>query len=440
MRGALLTIWVVVTAAVPVWVRAADVAALRFEKDVRPLLETFCFSCHGGEKVRGDVRLSSAKSDQAIVGDVKLWQNVLTQLAEHNMPPASKPQPTMAQRQLLVDYLTHRLDNLDLSKLAKDPGRVTIRRLNRNEYNNTIRDLLGVKTNPADTFPADGGGGGGFDNNADTLFVPPVLMEMYLKAAGEVVGVAEDARVVSVRPEGGRSIWQAARESIEGFATRAFRRPVTVEEVDRLMPLFDRAYGRLVGSGAKEAFAGAVKQTCKAVLVSPHFLFRVERDQSTKDAYPIDDFELASRLSYFVWASMPDEELFALARAGKLRDDVVIDAQVRRMLKDAKSKALAEHFGGQWLGFNALRTTANPDRRKFPQFTPALRDAFFDEAVAFVDSVFREDRSLLTLIDADYSFVNETLVKHYAIKTPEKIKGQELRRIALADKSRGGVL
>src|SRR5688500_2937429 len=256
MRGAFLTIWVVVTAAVPVAVRAADVASLRFEKDVRPLLETYCFSCHGGEKVKGDVRLASAKSDDAIVGDVKLWQNVLTQLAEHNMPPASKPQPTMAQRQLLVDYLTHRLDNLDLSKLAKDPGRVTIRRLNRNEYNNTIRDLLGVDTRPADTFPADGGGGAGFDNNGDTLFVPPVLMEMYLKTAGEVLGAADASKFLEIRPEGGRSIWQAARESIERFAARAWRRPVTEDELDRLLPLFDHAYARfsrdLKGSATRD--------------------------------------------------------------------------------------------------------------------------------------------------------------------------------------------
>ncbi len=440
MRLALLAALILTTAAgLPL--RAADVASLRFDKDVRPLLETYCFNCHGGgDKAKGDVTLASAKSDDAIQADPKLWQRILTQLSDQTMPPASKPQPTMLQRQLLIDYITHRLDNLDLAKLPKDPSRVTIRRLNRNEYNNTIRDLLGVNTRPADTFPADGGGGGGFDNNADTLFVPPVLMEMYLKAAGEVLAAAESSRFASIRPGDGRSLWQGARESIKAFATRAWRRPVTDDEINRLLPLFDRAYARLVVSKSKDPFADALRVVGRAVLVSPHFLFRVERDQPTAEAYQISDYELASRLSYFVWASMPDDELFALARDGKLHDDSVIDQQVRRMLKDPKSKALAEHFGGQWLGFGALRTTANPDRKKFPQFTPALRDAFYDQAVEFVDSIFREDQSLLTLIDADYTFVNEALAKHYGLKTPEKIKGQELRRIALSDKTRGGVL
>jgi mono/diheme cytochrome c family protein len=447
MRRALLAALIFTTAGLPLC--AGDVTSLRFEKDVRPLLETYCFNCHGGDKVKGDVSLASAKSDEAIQAGPKLWQRILTQLSDQTMPPVSKPQPSMVQRQLLIDYITHRLENLDLAKLPKDPGRVTIRRLNRNEYDNTMRDLLGVNTRPADTFPADGGGGGGFDNNADTLFVPPVLMEMYLKAAGEVLAAADASRIVTVKPEGAKSPREAARECIERFATRAWRRPVTTQEVDRLLPLFDRANEKFSrgpnrdpkGSAPRgDPFADSVKLACKAVLVSPHFLFRVEQDQPTKEPYPINDFELASRLSYFIWASMPDDELFKLARDGKLCEDSVIDQQVRRMLKDPKSKALAEHFGGQWLGFVALRTTANPDRKKFPQFTPALRDAFYDQAVEFVDSIFRDDRSLLTLIDADYTFVNETLAKHYGLKTPEKIKGQELRRVALTDKTRGGVL
>jgi mono/diheme cytochrome c family protein len=450
LLAALIFALILMTAACPL--RGADVASLRFEKDVRPLLETYCFACHGGEKVKGDVNFAPARSDYAIQADPKLWQHVLTQLSDQTMPPAGKPQPAMPQRQLLIDYITHRLDNLDLAKLPKDPGRVTLHRLNRNEYNNTIRDLLGVDTRPADTFPADGGGGGGFDNNADTLFVPPVLMEMYLKAAGEVLAATDSSRLITAKPEGGKSPRDAARQCIERFATRAFRRPATSAEVDRLLSIFDRAYEKFSrdppalsavegkGSAPRDPFADSLKLACKAILVSPHFLFRVEHDQPTKDAYPINHFELATRLSYFIWSSMPDDELFKLAGEAKLHDDSVLDQQVRRMLKDPKSKALAEHFGGQWLGFVALRTTANPDRKKFPQFTPALRDAFYDEAVAFVDSVFRDDRTLLTLIDADYTFANEALAKHYALKTPEKVKGQELRRVTLGDKSRGGVL
>ncbi|HYE18415.1 MAG TPA: DUF1587 domain-containing protein, partial [Tepidisphaeraceae bacterium] len=139
-----------------------------FDKSVRPLLVKYCFNCHDADDPRGDVSLDHFKGEHVVEQDPKVWRTVLNQVAEHVMPPKAKAQPTPAERELIVGWLTHRLNNLDLSKLPKDPGRVTIRRLNRAEYNNTIRDLLGVNTRPADTFPADGGGGGGFDNNGDT--------------------------------------------------------------------------------------------------------------------------------------------------------------------------------------------------------------------------------------------------------------------------------
>jgi len=417
---------------------ATDPAALSYTKTIRPLLTTYCGKCHGADQAKGDISLAAFTKEDAVQSDPKLWRNVLTQLGDYTMPPKSKPQPTQAERDLLVGYLTHRLNNLDLSKLPKDPGRVTMRRLNRAEYNNTIRDLLGIESRPADVFPADGGGGGGFDNNGDTLFIPPVLMEMYLKAAGEVLAAASDDRIISSKPvaagkdaKGAKDKRQAARESITAFASRAFRRPVEPAEVDRLMKLFNQADAR----GA--TFGAAMRLAAKGTLVSPHFLFRVEKEHPTKDAYEASDYEIASRLSYFVWASMPDAELFALAAQGKLHDDVIIDVQVRRMLKDKKSRSLAEQFGGQWLGFNALNTTAAPDRKKFPAFTPAVRDAMYEEAVEFIDSIYREDRPLLTLIDADYTFVNEPLARFYSIP---KITGEEMRKISLKDANRGGVL
>ena len=412
-----------------------------FDKSVRPLLVKYCFNCHDADDPRGDVSLDHFKGEHVVEQDPKVWRTVLNQVAEHVMPPKAKAQPTPAERELIVGWLTHRLNNLDLSKLPKDPGRVTVRRLNRAEYNNTIRDLLGVNTRPADTFPADGGGGGGFDNNGDTLFVPPVLMEMYLKAAGEVVKAAPLERVVTMGPrppgkdgKGGVDKRAAARESITTLATKAFRRAVEPAEIERFLKVFDVADKR----GTK--YEDAVRLAAKAVLVSPHFLFRIERERAgAKDAYEVSDYELASRLSYFVWASMPDDELMALAKEGKLKDGRTIDAQVRRMLKDPRSRSLAEQFGGQWLGFNALHTTATPDRRKFPQFTPALRDAMYDEAVEFVDSIFREDAPLTRLIDADYTYLNSTLARFYGMEK-DKITGQEMRRVTLKDPNRGGVL
>lgn len=418
---------------------AADPAALIFQKDIQPLLATYCYNCHGGEKVKGDISLAPFKTEDAIQSDPKLWRTVLGQLGDYTMPPKTKPQPAPIQRQLLIDYITHRLNHLDLSKLPKDPGRVTLHRLNRQEYNFTLRDLLNIDTHPADLFPADGGGGGGFDNNADTLFVPPVLMEMYLKAAGEALAATEAKRLITTRPDDKKPKRLAARESLEHFITRAFRRPADPAEVDRYLQLFDQADRR----GA--TFESSLKLACKAVLISPHFLFRIEKEHGSNEPYAISDYELASRLSYFLWASMPDDGLFNLARQNKLHEDATIDAQVRRMLKDPKSRALAEYFGGQWLGFNALQTTAAPDRTKFPKYTSEIRDSYYNQAVEFVDSIFREDRPVLTLLDSDYTYLNEPIARLYGIP---KISGEEMRRVPLASKTpgksllevRGGVL
>jgi hypothetical protein len=413
-----------------------DPATLTFPKDIQPLLQTYCGKCHLGEHTKGDISLAPFTTDDAVQADPRLWRTVLTELGDYSMPPKSKPQPTPAQRELLINYVTHRLNHLDLSKLPKDPGRVTIHRLNRQEYNNTLRDLLGIDTHPADTFPADGGGGGGFDNNADTLFIPPILMEMYLKAAGDSLAAASSKRLYPVRPDAAHAPRKAARECLENFMPKAFRRPVEAQEIDRYLKLFDQSFTSSPKLGA-DPFERALKLAYKAILVSPNFLFRIENDRPTKEAYPLTDIELASRLSYFLWSSMPDEELFRLATENKLHDDATLEQQVRRMLKDPKSKAMAEYFGGQWLGVNALLTTANPDREKFKKYTPQIRDSFYAQAIEFVDSVFREDRPITTLIDSDYTYLNEPIAKLYQI--PD-IKGEEMRHVSLKDPVRGGIL
>ena len=409
---------------------AEPAPTLRYDADVKPLLQRYCYDCHGEDKHKGDVNLSLYPDEASVRRDPKVWRTVLQQLDERAMPPERKPQPTQEERERLTGWVRQTLDRLDPNHLPQDPGRVTARRLNRAEYNNTIRDLLGVETRPADLFPADGAGGGGFDNNADTLFLPPVLMEQYLKAAAAVLNERE-ARKVIVQPDDSTCKDAAARETVERFAARAFRRPVTPEEVDRLLRLFDLADDR------GDSYEDAVKLALKGVLVSPQFLFRIERDQESKEAYAVSDYELATRLSYFIWSSMPDEELTRVAAEGKLHDPAVLEAQVRRMLADRKSKALAEQFGSQWLGFNELLTTAQPDRERFRGFTAAVRDAMYDEAVAFIDSVFREDRPLTTLIDADYTFVNGDLARHYGIKG---VRGEDVKRVTLPDRNRGGIL
>jgi hypothetical protein len=222
------------------------------------------------------------------------------------------------------------------------------------------------------------------------------------------------------------------RTILTGLARRAYRRPVTPADVEPLLQL--AADSRRRG----ETFPEGIALALRAILVSPEFLFRVETGPAAAPGAPvrIGPHELAARLSYFLWASMPDEELSRCADQGTLHDPAVLAAQVRRMLKDAKAKALVEAFGGQWLQFRALESVA-PDRERFPAFENNLRFSMRRESELFLESVIREDRSILDLLDGKYSFLNERLARHYGIPG---VQGQEFRRVDLSGTPRGGVL
>jgi mono/diheme cytochrome c family protein len=224
-----------------------------------------------------------------------------------------------------------------------------------------------------------------------------------------------------------------ATRIITGLAQRTFRRPVTAREAETFVRLV-RDVERREGS-----FEEGLAIGIQALLVSPDFLFRIERDRQAKRgiyAFPITEHELATRLSYFLWASMPDAELRRAAGARKLRDPQVLEAQVRRMLRDPKAGALAEHFGGQWLQFRALESLTR-DRDRFPDFEDYLRLSMRRETELFVEHVIREDRSILDFIDGRYSFLNERLARHYEIPN---VKGPDFRRVDLGTSPRGGVL
>jgi mono/diheme cytochrome c family protein len=223
---------------------------------------------------------------------------------------------------------------------------------------------------------------------------------------------------------------ETARAIISRFATRAFRRPVKPDEVTRFLKLYDEA------EKEGERFEQRIRLALAGVLVSPHFLFRVELDPAGAQAgtaYPIGEYELASRLSYFLWSTMPDDELFALAAKGELRKN--LEVQVRRMLDDPKSAAFIQNFAGQWLTLRKL-AGANPDTKTFPNFDEELRAAMVRETELFFETIVREDRSIFDLIDADFTFVNERLAKHYGI---EGVQGKEFRRVP-APAHRGGIL
>ena len=407
----------------------AQADGTEFDARIRPMVEKYCVSCHGVKRPKAGINLTKFKDAAAITDNADLWLKISDVLEDRSMPPEGKPQPKDDDRDLAVTFISERLDAIEKSH---DPGRNLIQRLTREQYNNTIRDLLGVHTRPADRFPADGGGGGGFDNNASTLFVPPILLEKYLEAATEVLDQADPKvwRVVSPTEPGTED--DAARKCVARFATRAFRRPVQDGEVERFMRLFRASWSR------GRSFDESVKLALRGVLVSPNFLFLVEKVDARGDApIRVTDFELASRLSYFLWSSMPDETLFDLAARGTLHEPQVLDAQVKRMLADGKSRAFAESFAGQWLRVNILAISVEPDKGKFPTYTPELREAMTEEPIAFFHAILKEDKPITDLLGADYTYLNDKLAQHYGV---EGVSGSEFRRVELTDPNRGGVL
>jgi hypothetical protein len=224
---------------------------------------------------------------------------------------------------------------------------------------------------------------------------------------------------------------ERARAILERFVGRAYRRPATAEEVDRLAGFVDLA----VKNG--DTFELGIQLAVQAILVSPQFLFRVELDRGDgEEVHPIGDFELATRLSYFLWSSMPDQVLFELARRGTLHHPEVLEAQVRRMLADPKANALVENFAGQWLQTRNLKTFS-PDRKRFPQFDESLRAAMLAESELFFRAILEDNRSILDFLDADFTFLNERLARHYGI---DGVEGDEFRRVALTGDQRGGIL
>lgn len=542
-----------------------------YEQTVRPLLEKFCWGCHGEDRAKGGIALDQVADVEALRGDAVTWQSVLQQVALHTMPPEGRPQPDWEERETIRIWIDRVLYPVDCEH--PDPGHITLRRLNRAEYDHTIRDLFGVDLKPAARFPADDSGYG-FDNIADVLTLSPMHMEKYFQAAEEIldqvlvtdppgpvqvvlkpdalsggalregervlatvgqvqgshafpvpgryrvhiqagaqqagdeparmdvrvgnkpwgthdvkngtdrllayrsevevpagparisVGFLNDfydpdhpdparrdrnlwvgevmiegpldaaqpelppshRRVFTVEPTPGRER-QAAQDILVSFTRRAYRRPAGPDEIDRLLGVYDAARGE------DHSFAVSVKWALKAVLISPRFLFR-ERGAVPPGPgpHPVDEYTLASRLSYFLWASMPDDELLDLAEAGALSGQ--LPAQARRMLQDPKAASLARQFGGQWLQFRDM-DLVEPAPSIFPAFDDTLRQAMVQETLQFVEYLVAEDRPVMELISADYTFLNERLAQHYGI---EGVSGPAFRKVELADPRRGGIL
>lgn len=705
---------------------AADPTALqaRFEKQIHPLLTRFCLDCHDAEVQKGDVDLSAFTSLQTVQADHRLWQTVLQQVEEEEMPP-KKPLPTTAERTALADWVRAALDSIDWSKQT-GIARLTLPRLNKQEYNHSLRDLLGIDFRPGDLLFDDGPGLSGFTNDRDALFLSPAHAEQFFDAAeyalGAVLGLegekldrhyeaeamlmtersarpeelpgggsgyvlsggqrtlfdeiivptdgwyrirvravgrggdsglrlridnevradfacvdnephelqtelllragshqmtwnielpraleklreanAARTRAASRRPGAGKApplpanaseltaiataknapvlpmpdkassevqtlvrrynqalagmqrrlewlrlvtpdgsqndlrtyynllpertalmagvkqelaaalgvpaaeidhrlleanreriannqkiladslavigieydpqflfgnappqphrrpgfpgidwiriegpilptgaqaervaAWFAsdARDALSEFLPRAFRRPLRSGELDRHLALYQQAKAR------GEAHSAALRLAFTAALTSPHFLFRDELGDGTS-AFKLNEHQLASRLSYFLWMSLPDDELRGLADAGRLSEPTVLRGQLRRMLADPRSRAFTATFLGQWLGFAGLGREHVPDARKFKDFTPALAEAMRLEPVLVFERLLRDNRRLDELLEGRDSFLNAELAALYGI---EGVEGEAMRAVTLTDPARGGLL
>lgn len=541
-----------------------------FVSDVKPMLAKYCAGCHSGKDATAGLDVTKLSAAD-LMDDSDIWNRVVDRLSKDEMPPKGMPQPVAMAKTRALTWIKNALDKE--CRIA-DPGRVTIRRLNREEYNNTVRDLMGVNFHPADDFPSDDVGYG-FDNIGDVLSVSPLLMEKYLsaaekiahkviqvpgvktlhiesgdmsgganssqrddgwrafysegamekavdfpagghyrlriRAAGDLAGpelpkmeVKVDGKVFQVfevgvkfpnatvveapidldsgthkisvaftndyyntkdppgkqdrnlyvnfvefvGPTGAQApmspaylhiiptqptpdtVQPDARRDIKNFATRAFRRPVTTQELDRLMTVFN--------VGLKDgSFSSGMQIAVEAVLASPNFLFRAELDPKGSKAgvRTLDDYELATRLSYFLWSSMPDDELFQLAAEGKLHKDAVLKQQVERMLADSKANALAKNFAGQWLQLRKL-SIIFPDPQRFPGVDDAMKKNMATETETYFMYVLQNNRPITDFIDSNYTFVNQKLAEFYGM---QGVTGDQFQKVPV-EEPRGGVL
>jgi hypothetical protein len=568
--------------------------------DFRPVVDKYCVTCHNVRLKTGGLALDTVDlTNVAAASDI--WEKVVRKLRAGVMPPLGMPQPDPTTLDAFKASLVSRLDAVE-----PDPGRPTLRRLNRTEYANAVRDLLGLDVDPAVLLPPDNSSSG-FDNNSDVLGVSPLLLEAYLAAARKVSALAVgdpqtgpgtvtyrsapdltqtkhieglplgtrgglavhhtfpldgeyiisvkllettlgairgleypntvevlvdgarvhtahvggDAdfansainttdvlkdvnarltthvkvkagermvaadflrmnsseggarlqaflradvdttdhtglpqvesitivgpfnptgvgdtrtrrRVFACRPSPSLSEDACAKQILTTLVRRAYRRPGTEMEVERVMAFYTE--------GRREAnFDAGIERALRSILASPKFVFRPETDPASipeGGTYRVNDFELATRLSFFLWSSTPDDQLLDVAAHGLLKQRATLEQQTLRMLRDPRAQSLVDNFASEWLELRNLRASI-PDQNEFPDFDDNLRQAFRRETELLFQSVMREDRSVLDLLTADYTFVNERLAKHYGIPN---IYGSQFRRVPVTDDARRGLL
>jgi hypothetical protein len=386
------------------------------KKDVKPFVKVYCMECHSNRRSKGGLNLEVALGKLGDASLARKWMEAAANVSAHDMPPDDADQPPEEERERFLAAVAQ------IKYLAtRDPGHFVIRRLTKAEYGNTLHDLLGVDASIAKALP-DEVPGEGYLNS-----LSPMQTEQYLAIANEALRLmpaAAEKRLLGSKDS-------AVRDVALRLARSAYRRPATDAEVDVLVKVYELG----LANGLERS--AALRLMLKGVLVSPQFLFITPaKDAPEKEKFtPLDDHQLASRLSYLLWASMPDVELSRLADEGRLHEPEVMKAQAKRLMGSSRSRALFDGFGAQWLGLSQL-STKTFDAAKFPQMTPPLRSAMYDEARLFFDSILRENRSVGTFINADYTFMNATLAEHYGMKA----KGEKMQKVVLKDANRGGIL
>ena len=418
--------------------KGTDEATLRadaqkvFKEKVGPFVNKYCTRCHGS-RAKAGINLQSALKNPGGESASLHWKKAVANVKVHEMPPddASKI-PTDEERRQFIEWMGK------IKYLApRDPGPFVIRRLTKTEYANTLHDLYGVDPAIADSLPEEVVGEG-FLNS-----ISPLQSELFLGIANKVIEqvvASEDKaptaiqkRLLGEPPPPGADLRKEAHKVARSLAREAYRRPPSDAELDVLVDVYDLARNNELNHPA------ALGLTLKAVLVSPQFLFitPAKKTESDEPIVLLDDHQLASRLSYLLWSAPPDAELAALADKGELHKPEVLRTQVERLLKHARSRALFDGFGAQWLRLSELgRQVFDPEM--FPQMTPLLRKSMTEEARLFFESIVRENQSVVRFVDSDYTFLNEPLAKVYGLE--QSVPGPKMRRIKLTNPNRGGIL
>ncbi|MDE0740507.1 MAG: DUF1592 domain-containing protein [Planctomycetota bacterium] len=388
-----------------------------YKAKLKPFLEKNCFRCHGEKVQKAKLRLDTAKFKPTDPDSYDFWQNVLDRVASGEMPPqkvkgartvVAKPDPALkAEAEKISEWLTKALEqaSAQASKAIRAKGKGTLRRLSRSQYANTVHQLLGSKASKLliNTFPEEFLDEG-FDNIGSSQVMSDFLISHMIKTAEDAVEYTDYDQKTTTR------------EELKEFAEQAFRRPVTDAQIAPYVRLADNTTGT-------RAYA--------AILCSPRFLYFYE------DPGQLDSYALASRLSYYLWNSMPDKTLFKLAAADKLTDEDVFAGQVERMLKDKKADLFISNFLRQWLHLENI-TLLPPDEKKFKIFyDDALEDAFTTESFMVFKYMLEENRPVSEFLSANYTFINNDLAEHYGL---DKVDKYDFKKVTLKDPRRGGLL